>query len=140
MDQRRPSNLETVVHGAIRTAPCERVPLYLHRAVRNRLRIAAMAEGERKHFRRCVTTLGGFCIALVTLLAGTIFLFNSDSWIRYSIPGVLGYYDYAINSWGQFTLEVPLRAAGAMAAGIAFLVLLLIGIKPLRRYLTSNSL
>ena len=85
--------LDALIEAALRDEPERSVPFGFHRAVDERLQMAALLDLERGRFRRCWISAGAFA-ALVALATSVGWIAADVSGtISRAVPGALGSYD-----------------------------------------------
>jgi hypothetical protein len=120
-------DLDRFIEDALKSEPLREVPTGFHRRVTERVRVAALANGERRGFHSRVLAsvllfgMIGFTVVLVPALA------FYQGWTYRALPGVMGYFDYltvlVAQSWGAIFVALASGAGVAGVAGIIWMVL-----------------
>ncbi|MBW7865497.1 MAG: hypothetical protein H3C30_13935 [Candidatus Hydrogenedentes bacterium] len=133
----RQQNLDALIERALGEERPVPVPVTLLPGVRERLRVAALRDRERVRFRLSMLTL---LLALCSALVAAFFSlwFTKLSLIAsVGVSGGKGQYDYYATALGL--LFGDYRGAYSLLASLLLAaVTLLLGVKPLRRYLDSH--
>lgn len=120
-------DLDHIIEDALKSEPLREVPTGFHRRVTDRVRVAALASGERRGFHSRVLAsvllfaMIGFTVVLVPALA------FYQGWTYRALPGVMGYFDYltvlVVQSWSAIFIALAIGAGVAGLAGFIWMVL-----------------
>lgn len=112
-DMSRP-DLDAIIEEALSSEPMRPAPVGLYRAICCKVRLAALAEQERRMFRRTLAS----ALAVVILVLAVLKVLASTHGVRMVFdqfaPGAMGQYDYAASSIG-----IGWGGLGALALAIA---------------------
>jgi hypothetical protein len=127
MDPNNMNDIDRFIEDALKNEPLRAVPTGFHRRVEERVRVASLANHERRGFHSRVLAsvilfaMIGFTVVLVPALA------FFQGWTVRALPGAMGYFDYltvfVVQSWGEILVAV---AAGTGILAVAALVWMVI--------------
>ncbi len=133
----RQQNLDALIERALTGDAPVSVPATLLAGVQERLRVAALRDHERVRFRLSMLTL---LLALLSALVAAFFSlwFTKLNLIaNVGVSGGKGQYDYYATALGLFFGDY--RGAYSLLASLLLVAAtLLLGVRPLRRYLNSH--
>lgn len=93
MSQNDFDDFDALIEEALKSEAQLSLPFGFQRRVEERLRVAALLDGERRRFSYCLKAAMTLCIVLVSSAASLAFFNDLPSLLLHNIPGGLGLYD-----------------------------------------------
>lgn len=124
MEPENPNELDRLIDNALRSEREQDVPFGFHRAVDERLKVAALLDRELRRFRACWASAGILALALACTTVGVWLGADLPGAAARAIPGALGSYDRFIlvlaRHWPTMTLTSAALLAPLGGAYIVF--------------------
>ncbi len=112
--------LDDAIDGALRSEALRPVPSSLHRNLGRRVRVVAMANAERRIFRRRMAAAGALLVFIGVSSWAVAVVGDLEGIIQATVPGALGYYDYWSVTFAQWGWGiVAATVAGTCVLGAA---------------------